>query len=55
MFTVGRIQLLRKVALGVPDEKFDVHFEEKKEPAYWWMRSGLNTADLQEISNRFLR
>lgn len=48
------IQLFGKVALGVPDEKFDLHFEEVKKRAGALVDIGLNTADLQEISNRFL-
>ncbi|MBX7110186.1 MAG: pyruvate, phosphate dikinase [Chitinophagales bacterium] len=48
------IQLFGKVALGVPDEKFDVHFEEVKKRAGVLVDVGLNTVDLQEISNRFL-
>lgn len=49
------IQLFGKVALGVPDEKFDVHFEEVKKKAGVKVDVGLNTADLQEISERFLK
>ncbi|MBK9731049.1 MAG: pyruvate, phosphate dikinase [Chitinophagaceae bacterium] len=48
------IQLFGKVALGVPDEKFDVHFEEVKKRAGVLVDVGLNTTDLQEITDRFL-
>ncbi len=48
------IQLFGKVALGVPDEKFDKHFEEVKKRAGVKVDVGLNTADLKEISERFL-
>ncbi len=48
------IQLFGKVALGVPDEKFDKHFEEVKKRAGVKVDVGLNTSDLQEISERFL-
>lgn len=44
------IQLFGKVALGVPDEKFDVHFEEVKHKAGVVVDVGLNTNDLKEIS-----
>ncbi|HQQ97826.1 MAG TPA: pyruvate, phosphate dikinase [Cyclobacteriaceae bacterium] len=49
------IQLFGKVALGVPDEKFDKHFEEVKKRAGVKVDVGLNTADLKEISQRFLQ
>jgi len=48
------IQLFGKVALGVPDEKFDKHFEEVKKRAGVKVDVGLNTEDLKEISERFL-
>jgi pyruvate,orthophosphate dikinase len=48
------IQLFGKVALGVPDEKFDKHFEEIKKRAGVKVDVGLNTADLKDISERFL-
>jgi pyruvate,orthophosphate dikinase len=49
------VQLFGKVALGVPDEKFDKHFEEVKKRAGVKVDVGLNTADLKEISQRFLQ
>lgn len=48
------IQLFGKVALGVPDEKFDHHFEEIKKRAGVKVDVGLSTEDLKEISARFL-
>ncbi|MDE3234680.1 MAG: pyruvate, phosphate dikinase [Bacteroidota bacterium] len=48
------IQLFGKVALGVPDEKFDKEFEEVKRKAGVKVDIGLSAADLIEISNRFL-
>lgn len=48
------IQLFGKVALGVPDEKFDKHFEEIKNRAGVKVDVGLNTTDLKDISERFL-
>ena len=48
------IQLFGKVALGVPDEKFDKHFEEVKKRAGVKVDVGLNTTDLKDISDRFL-
>lgn len=48
------IQLFGKVAIGVPDEKFDLHFEEVKRKAGVKVDVGLSTADLKEISERFL-
>lgn len=48
------IQLFGKVALGVPDEKFDKHFEEVKKRAGVKVDVGLNTEDLKDISERFL-
>lgn len=49
------IQLFGKVALGVPDEKFDHHFEEIKKRAGVIVDVGLSTEDLKEISERFLQ
>jgi len=49
------IQLFGKVALGVPDEKFDHHFEEVKSKAGVKVDIGLKTEHLIEISNRFLQ
>ncbi|HLT71028.1 MAG TPA: pyruvate, phosphate dikinase [Cyclobacteriaceae bacterium] len=49
------IQLFGKVALGVPDEKFDKHFEEVKQRAGVKADIGLSADDLQEISERFLK
>ena len=48
------IQLFGKVALGVPDEKFDQHFEEIKLKAGVKADIGLKTDDLKEICLRFL-
>jgi pyruvate,orthophosphate dikinase len=48
------IQLFGKVALGVPDEKFDKHFEEVKRKAGVKVDIGLNADHLKEISERFL-
>ena len=48
------IQLFGKVALGVPDEKFDKHFEEVKKKAGVKVDIGLSAADLKGISERFL-
>ncbi len=48
------IQLFGKVALGVPDEKFDAHFEEVKHRAGVKVDIGLSAADLKDISDRFL-
>ncbi|NJM26915.1 MAG: pyruvate, phosphate dikinase, partial [Bacteroidia bacterium] len=48
------IQLFGKVALGVPDEKFDAHFEDVKRHAGVKVDIGLNAGDLKEISERFL-
>lgn len=48
------IQLFGKVALGVPDEKFDAHFEEVKHQAGVKNDIGLSAADLKEVSQRFL-
>ncbi|MCU0357568.1 MAG: pyruvate, phosphate dikinase [Cyclobacteriaceae bacterium] len=49
------IQLFGKVALGVPDEKFDHHFEEVKKRAGVKVDVALSTEDLQEVSERFLQ
>lgn len=48
------IQLFGKVALGVPDEKFDIHFEAIKKRAGVKVDVGLSTEDLKEIADRFL-
>jgi pyruvate,orthophosphate dikinase len=48
------IQLFGKVALGVPDEKFDHHFEAVKQKAGVKIDIGLSAGDLKEISKRFL-
>ncbi|MBK9018281.1 MAG: pyruvate, phosphate dikinase [Saprospiraceae bacterium] len=47
------IQLFGKVALGVPDEKFDEHFEEIKHRAGVKVDVGLSATDLKDISERF--
>jgi pyruvate,orthophosphate dikinase len=49
------IQLFGKVALGVPDAKFDEHFEDVKRQAGVKADIGLNAAQLKEISERFLK
>lgn len=49
------IQLFGKVALGVPDEKFDVVFEDIKHNAGVKADIGLNTNNLKEASERFLK
>jgi len=49
------IQLFGKVALGVPDEKFDKIFEDVKRKAGVKLDIGLSTENLQEISERFLQ
>jgi pyruvate, orthophosphate dikinase len=49
------IQLYGKVALGVPDEKFDVHFEAVKKQARATSDVALSAADLKEIGERFLK
>jgi pyruvate, orthophosphate dikinase len=49
------IQLFGKVALGVPDEKFDKHFEEVKKRAGVKVDIALNAEDLKEVSERFLK
>ena len=48
------IQLFGKVALGVPDEKFDRIFEDVKYKAGVKLDIGLSTENLKEISLRFL-
>lgn len=48
------IQLFGKVALGVPDELFDVQFEAVKKDMGVEADIGLQAADLKEISQRFL-
>jgi pyruvate,orthophosphate dikinase len=49
------IQLFGKVALGIPDEKFDVHFEEVKKQAGIKADVALDAEHLQEISELFLQ
>jgi pyruvate,orthophosphate dikinase len=49
------IQLFGKVALGIPDEKFDKEFEEIKHEAGATADIGLSADDLKEISTRFLQ
>ncbi len=49
------IQLFGKVALGVPDERFDEEFEAVKQNAHVSEDVGLSASDLKEISERFLR
>ncbi len=49
------IQLFGKVALGVPDEKFDEHFEEIKRQAGVKLDIGLQADHLKEASDRFLK
>ncbi|WP_353572699.1 pyruvate, phosphate dikinase [Candidatus Albibeggiatoa sp. nov. BB20] len=48
------IQLFGKVALGVNDEKFDVHFDQVKQQAGVKVDVGLSAENLKEISERFL-
>lgn len=48
------IQLFGKVALGVPDEKFDTHFEAIKHRAGVKADIGLGTDDLKDICKLFL-
>jgi pyruvate,orthophosphate dikinase len=48
------IQLFGKVALGIPDEKFDRPFEEIKRRAGVAADVGLKAEHLEEISERFL-
>ena len=49
------IQLFGKVALGVDDEKFDVHFDAVKKEAGVQADVGLDADNLREISARFLK
>ncbi len=49
------IQLFGKVALGIPDEKFDEEFEEVKRQAGVKADVGLSAEHLKDISERFLR
>ncbi len=49
------IQLFGKVALGIDDEKFDVHFHSVKQKAGVSVDSGLKADHLQEISELFLQ
>lgn len=49
------IQLFGKVALGVPDEKFDKEFEIVKHKAGVKTDIGLDAENLKEISDRFLQ
>ena len=48
------IQLFGKVALGVPEEEFDVEFDAVKQQAGVKQDVGLSAANLAEISERFL-
>jgi pyruvate,orthophosphate dikinase len=48
------IQLFGKVALGIPDEKFDVHFEAIKKRVGVKADVALEAAHLKEISDKFL-
>jgi pyruvate,orthophosphate dikinase len=48
------IQLFGKIALNVPDEKFDHEFEEVKKKAGAKADLDLNAADLKEAGERFL-
>ncbi|RTL60964.1 MAG: pyruvate, phosphate dikinase [Sphingobacteriales bacterium] len=48
------IQLFGKVALGVPDERFDKEFEAVKHKAGVKVDIGLSAENLKDISNRFL-
>ncbi len=49
------IQLFGKVALGIEDEKFDVHFNQIKHQAGIMADVALSSDQLQEISERFLQ
>lgn len=49
------IQLFGKVALGVPEEKFDSEFEAVKQKAGVKHDVDLSTSDLTEICDRFLK
>ena len=48
------IQLFGKVALGIPDEKFDEHFDAVKKRVGVKADVGLKTSHLKEISEKFL-
>ncbi len=48
------IQLFGKVALGIDDDKFDVHFEAVKKSAGVRADIGLDAGNLREISQKFL-
>jgi pyruvate,orthophosphate dikinase len=48
------IQLFGKVALGIDDEKFDVHFEAVKKDVGVKADVGLDAAHLKEIAEKFL-
>ena len=48
------IQLFGKVALGIDDELFDVHFTAVKEEAGVNLDVGLDASHLKEVSERFL-
>jgi pyruvate,orthophosphate dikinase len=48
------IQLFGKVALGIEDEKFDVHFEAIKKRVGVKVDVGLDAGHLKEISEKFL-
>jgi pyruvate,orthophosphate dikinase len=48
------IQLFGKVALGIPDEKFDEHFEAVKQRAGVKADIALEVSHLEEISEKFL-
>jgi pyruvate,orthophosphate dikinase len=49
------IQLFGKIALGVPDQRFDEAFEEVKKAAGVKADIGLNAEHLKDISERFLK
>ncbi len=49
------IQLFGKIALGVPDEKFDEAFEEVKKEAGVAVDIGLDAEHMKKISERFLQ
>jgi pyruvate, orthophosphate dikinase len=49
------IQLFGKVALGVPDERFDEEFEAVKQNAHVSEDVGLSAKDLKDICERFLK
>ena len=48
------IQLFGKVALGIPDEHFDIQFEEVKHRVGIKEDVGLGTTELEEVTERFL-